>query len=164
MTYSQKLRGTVDEFEATHSLEEVKEMARERGVSPTGPKREIISRIFKQTELPLAKEGVYHVPGWPEVKGVFVGGCVDRGVGSSFRAKAHAHNRKSDKNFGWICVRSIKRVGEVRGNVITKPSQLLWHEYAHILTPNHWHDDTWRAKMKEMGLPIKEQYKKKKRS
>ncbi|MDP2729117.1 MAG: hypothetical protein Q8O55_01385 [Dehalococcoidales bacterium] len=106
---------------------------------------------------------IYTVPNWQEVKGIFVGGCVARGVGSSFRAKAHAHNVKTFEYFGWICVRSIKRVGEVQGQVITNPSRLLWHEYAHILTPSHPHDDTWRRKMHELGQPIPSQYDKKSR-
>jgi len=116
---------------------------------------------LRGTELP--PKNIYRVPAWVKVKGIFVGGCIERGIGSSFRAKAHAHNRQSDKYFGWICVRSIKRVGEVQGQVITKPSYLLWHEYAHILTPNHYHDDTWRRKMRELGQPIPEQYQKKAR-
>lgn len=156
---SQKLLGNIDEFEATHSLEDLRRMAGERGISPAGTKREIITRLLASPE----DLGRYQVPQWPEVKGVFVGGCVERGVGSSFRAKAHAHNVKTDPHFGWICFRSIKRVGEVKGNVITKPSRLLWHEYAHILTPDHWHDDTWRKKMKELGQPISEQHRKKSR-
>jgi len=112
---------------------------------------------------PTENPNVFHVKEWPEVKGIFVGGCVKRGTGSSFRAKAHAHNVKGSPYFGWICVRSLKRVGEIKGDVITKPSQLLWHEYAHILTPNHPHDDTWRQKMRELGQPITEQYRKKPR-
>ena len=112
---------------------------------------------------PGAAENVYHVPQWPEVRGVFVGGCVARGPGSRFRAKAHAHNFKSDPHFGWICFLSLKRVGEVEGKTITNPSAVLWHEYTHILTPNHYHDDVWRAKMKELGQPITERYKKKPR-
>lgn len=134
------------------------------------PKEPLYPHVAKRREIlfphqPSRKlsENIYTVPGWPEVKGIFVGGCVDRGVGSSFRAKAHAHNVRGYKNFGWICVRSLKRVGEVKDNVITKPSQLLLHEYTHILTPNHGHDDTWRRKMKELGQPIPEQYRKKPR-
>ena len=172
--------GSIDDFEATHSLEEIKQLAVNKGVSPTGTKHEIVTHIRQKTWIfrfgkykPIADEAVYHVSeavrkqtafDWSQVKGIFVGGCVKRGVGSSFRAKAHAHNFKIDPYFGWICVRSIKRIGETQGHTIIKPSALLWHEYAHILTPDHYHDDAWRAKMKELGQPITEQYRKKKRA
>ena len=70
------------------------------------------------------------------VKGIFVGGCVLRGEGSSFRAKAHAHaiipgtrNYYGDGKFlGWVCVRSAQRLFTSSGKI----SQLLWHETAHI--------------------------------
>lgn len=153
-------REQIIEYDRAHTLSEVKDIAREKGLSTSGTKHDIIARILAVVE---DRAGEYKVPQWPEVKGVFVGGCVVRGVGSSFRAKAHAHCFRGDPHFGWICVRSIKRIGQVEGNVITKPSALLWHEYAHILTPDHYHDDTWRAKMKELGQPIPEQYKKKPR-
>ena len=80
-------------------------------------------------------------------KGVFVNGCVKRGDGSSFRSKAHAHNHKTDPHFGWICVRSRKRLYTASG----KPSLMMIEELAHILTPNHWHDDVWRKKVRELG-------------
>ncbi len=160
MNTSRKLAGSIDEFEATHSLEDVKRLAREKGISTAGTKREIVTILLAEVE---EYGGKYQVPNWPEVKGVFIGGCIKRGVGSSFRAKAHAHNNKTDPYFGWICLRSIKRAGNVKGNVITNPSALLWHEYVHILTPGHTHDDTWRKKMRELGQPISDQYKKKAR-
>jgi hypothetical protein len=78
---------------------------------------------------------------------VFVGGCIERGIGSSFRRKAHAHNSKRDPNFGWVCVRSAKRVVTDDG----KPTHLMWHEYAHILVPNQGHTKKWKAKMHELG-------------
>lgn len=83
-----------------------------------------------------------------EFKGVFVGGCVDRGDGSSFRAKAHAHTKEPHK--GWICVRSAKRL-YVAGT--ERPSKLMLHELAHILT-GHGHDDMWRREVRRLGGTI----------
>lgn len=90
---------------------------------------------------------------------VFIGGCIERGVGSSFRRKAHAHNYKRDPNFGTLCFRSIKRIGEYHtiANddntlivVVDKPSRLLLHEYAHILAPNQPHNKTFDRQYREL--------------
>ena len=79
------------------------------------------------------------------VKGIFVGGCVERGDGSRFRAKAHAHTSKIDKYKGWICFLSAKRLYTQHW----KPSRLMWHEAAHIHRPswNHKKVNKWANKM-----------------
>lgn len=108
----------------------------------------------------------------PQIKGIFLGGCVCRGVGSSFRAQAHAHNDRRDDNFGWVCFRSLRRLGQVvlvecdDGTTevqVMKPSKILIHEWAHVLTPGHGHDDCWRAKMRELGQRIPKNCQKKMR-
>lgn len=94
---------------------------------------------------------------YPKVKGIFVGGCVTRGEGSSFRAQAHSHTRTTDIWGGWICVRSIKRVFMADG---IRPSNLILHELAHHLAgDSHWHDDTWMMIIHELGGQIDKQYK-----
>lgn len=91
----------------------------------------------------------------PEVKGVFVGGCVERGDGSSFRAIAHAHTSKRDEQHGWICVRSPKRLYTANGT----PSQTMLHELAHIVT-GQGHTDKWRTKARELGYRVPAHYQK----
>ena len=89
------------------------------------------------------------------LNGIFVGGCVSRGEGSSFRAKAHTHFDEND--MAWICVRSIKRVYMPDG---IRPSNLILHELAHALVDKrHWHDDVWMTKLHELGGNIDAQYK-----
>lgn len=78
------------------------------------------------------------------IKGIFLGGCVDRGDGSSFRRKAHAHTR-TKINQGWICVRSRHRLMNDKG----KPSLLMWHELAHLIS-KQGHTNKWRKTMREL--------------
>jgi len=98
-----------------------------------------------EKHLEFLRDKNVYCPFYPSVK-IFAGGCVERGLGSAFRATAHAHNL--DKNFGWICFRSLKRLGrwKLRGDliVITEPSIALIHEVAHILTPGRGHDYRWK--------------------
>ena len=69
-------------------------------------------------------------PEFPKAK-VFVGGCVERGEGSSFRASAHAHTKAGEFQ-GCICVRSKKP--EILRLPDGEPTNLIKHEYAHVLT------------------------------
>jgi hypothetical protein len=81
------------------------------------------------------------IPSNKLIKGFFTGGCVARGAGSSFRAKAHAHARPTDPNFGWICVRAEHRIQD---------RDLMLHEVAHILT-QEGHTVTWRDCLLRIG-------------
>jgi hypothetical protein len=75
----------------------------------------------------------------PSLRGVFVGGCVERGVGSRFRAKAHAHTHGEHR--GWVCFLSGKWL-HVRD---------LWlHELAHVVT-REGHTNRWRAFLLQIG-------------
>jgi hypothetical protein len=75
----------------------------------------------------------------PELRGVFVGGCVERGVGSSFRATAHAHSHGFHR--GFICFRSDKWL-HVR--------ELWLHELAHVVTRQP-HNNRWREFLLQIG-------------
>ena len=92
---------------------------------------------------------VLPVDQWPAVlrpfegriKGLFVGGCVRRGDGSRFRAKAHAHFSSDAPYGGWICVLSAKRLDD---------RLLMLHEAAHVLA-DAGHVDKWRRVLLEIG-------------
>lgn len=71
--------------------------------------------------------------------GVFIGGCVARGVGSSFRRVAHAHT--DGAHSGWICIRSARRLS---------CTNLLIHELAHIIS-GEGHTDAFRRVMLQLG-------------
>lgn len=73
------------------------------------------------------------------LKGVFVGGCVARGVGSRFRAKAHAHVK--GPHFGWICFLSAKWL---------HVPELWHHEIAHIVA-GEGHTEFWRTMVIQLG-------------
>ncbi len=78
-----------------------------------------------------------------KLKCVFLGGCIKRGEGSSFRAKAHAHIIGEHK--GTICYRSAKRLHQ---------KKLGLHELAHIIS-ECGHTEKWRKVCKDLGVSIK---------
>ena len=90
----------------------------------------------------------YQFPEPYGVINVFVGGCVERGDSSSFRAKAHAHTKGEYK--GTICVRSQKRLYTQSG----KPSHLMWHELAHIVTGEGHTKKFMECLTKKFGLKL----------
>ncbi len=75
----------------------------------------------------------------PEIKGVFVGGCVERGLGYGLRSKAHAHIVGDHR--GWICFQSKKWL-HVR--------ELWLHELAHIVT-RQGHTNQFRKFLLQIG-------------
>lgn len=81
-------------------------------------------------------------------RGVFVGGCIKRKEGSSFRGKAHAHycrGKWSEQKYGgWICIRSTKRAKQIN---------LLKHELAHIIT-NEGHTKKFYQCIRRLGGSI----------
>lgn len=87
--------------------------------------------------------------------GLFVGGCVERGPGSSFRRQAHAHAHPTSARWGWVCVRSWRRLLTASG----APSQLLLHELAHVIT-GQGHTDRWRAEARALGYRLPAHYAK----
>ena len=83
------------------------------------------------------------------VWGVYVGGCVEeRGAWRLWHEQhGHAHNDTTDPWFGWICILDVKDVITRAGN----PTQILLHEYAHLLAPNQGHSVKWKRITTELG-------------
>lgn len=94
----------------------------------------------------------------PGVVGIFLGGCVERGVGRISdrplicQESAHAHI--NGPYVGWVCFQMPSDLNN---------KHLRMHELAHILT-GQGHTDAWRRKMIELGQTIPERYKKKPRA
>ena len=94
-------------------------------------------------------------PEFPKAK-VFIGGCVKRGEGSSFRASAHAHIADKDEHKGTICVRS-KNPDALRLTDGT-PTNLMKHEYAHILVSEGHTKKYWTMLSQLGGYMERESY------
>jgi hypothetical protein len=129
----------------------------------------------------------------PELLGIFVGGCIERGVGSRFRHQAHAHCHPKDAHKGWVCVLSHRRLYSQTRTMqlvdipippdhpwVGQLGQVRHQELKAVWTPTTqpsrlmWHeyahiiteaghDDRWRAAMKQLGQPLPKHYQKKPR-
>ncbi len=82
----------------------------------------------------------------PGVKGVYVGGCVAKGLGSIGRqAFAHVHLQSRDAWRGWVCFQHPKDL---------KRRRTRMHELAHILT-GEGHTRRWRETMAYLGESVR---------
>jgi len=86
---------------------------------------------------------------WPIVWGVYVGnGCI---TGEDpldwIHILAHAHNKKDEEYFGWICIRDAKMAFTKLGN----PSLVMKHEVAHLIASDQGHTKKWREVLTQMG-------------
>lgn len=86
----------------------------------------------------------HYIYQFAEVKQIFSGGCIQRGEGSRFRSKAHAHTTGEHK--GTICIMLLRRASDM---------PLMLHEAAHLIT-GCGHTDKWRKKLLEIGGTLDE--------
>jgi hypothetical protein len=80
---------------------------------------------------------------------VFFGGCVKRGEGSNIRRSGHAHTMPGDEFYGWICIKGKRP--EILRLPDGEPTNLLKHEYAHILCPNQYHTKKFWLTLAKIG-------------
>lgn len=98
--------------------------------------------------------------------------CIRTGrklVGWGNTYYGHAHTNLKDSNYGWICVTGIKQLGKEGHNFIKendaikilKPSKVLLHEYAHIITEkeSNSHGIKWKETMRVLGCSVPRRYK-----
>ncbi len=88
----------------------------------------------------------------PNTKHIFLGGCVQEGVGSrvggDMSVWAHAHCSPEDPRYGWVCFEHPEDFED---------TNLRLHEDAHIETGGG-HDDKWRAALRAKGGVVLPQY------
>lgn len=116
-------------------------------------------RHRREENIELTKQYIIIPPDEWDCK-IHLMGCVERGIGSNIRRSAHAHNQKSSSNFKWLCFKSCKPsvLGEIQQTQmgdkiiikIIKSSKLLRHEYAHLLAPNQYHNNTFKRRENEL--------------
>jgi hypothetical protein len=87
------------------------------------------------------------------LKGISIGGCVNKKRKIGKHATAHAHCRINDKYRGWICFHDKSQI----------KTQTIYHEVAHLLVNStkriSHHGKIWFDKFIEIGGKInKEKY------
>jgi len=110
--------------------------------SPT-PKKKITTRPGAN------RPSAFGLEAWPVVWGVYVGqGCISGEDPLDWiHILAHAHNRKDEEYFGWICIRDAKMAFTKLGN----PSLVMKHEVAHLIANDQGHTKKWREILTQMG-------------
>lgn len=116
--------------------------------------------VVEQGSFRAGDAGVKPVPSdMPGVRGVYVGGCVRRGIGridlETSCPEAHAHNHRRSPHFGWVCF----QLPEYFEDKATRA-----HELAHIRVPGEGHTDRWRAEMIRLGQVIEPRYQPRRRT
>lgn len=82
-----------------------------------------------------------------EIKGFYIGKtCLFDGHKIKERAHAHIPSDKGGRCVGWICIRD----GQYLWTINNKPSMLLLHEVAHILSDSG-HNKKWRETYHKLG-------------
>lgn len=89
----------------------------------------------------------------PGVKGIFLGGCIERGIArisdKVFCEDAHAHTHGS--RAGWICFQLPEYFRSPESH------HLRMHELAHIMT-GEGHTDGWRKALEALGEEVPPRY------
>ena len=81
--------------------------------------------------------------------GIYSGACVDErsAWGVWENTAGHAHSISKAEWYGWICVRDPRKV-LTRGGMV---SNLVLHEYAHLLVPDAGHTRAWKLAVTRLG-------------
>jgi hypothetical protein len=98
-------------------------------------------KITKRSEFPKC------VQKFKELKGICIGGCVDKDVSfTNDDCWAHSHSNSYDKYTGWICLHYKYQL---------KHKLLLLHEVAHLIANKqkntHHHGTRWKQAVSYIG-------------
>jgi hypothetical protein len=84
-------------------------------------------------KINMTKEELLEIAKPYGVKEINFGGCLEgqkKGFKGAMRRSAHAHNSPKYPEYGLICFKG--GIKHAIGLINNKPTQLFWHEVAHI--------------------------------